>query len=202
MILLPADPKARRRAVIFLMAVVVSVWYVAREYVHEPRRAQVEFARADLERLEAQNALSRSIVGKYDELRRRTALQRRQLEIFEEFIPESEEVPELLDAISREARMTGIELSRLRPAAAESGEFYTKQTWELSLFGEYDDIGRYLARIASLPRIIKPAGLTISPAAAGGATRDMEVPLEASLRIETFVLGDPAAGQSGDGERG
>ena len=55
--------------------------------------------------------------------------------------------------------------------------------------GDYHDIGRYLARIASLPRIIKPTNISLVPAARSRATRFMDAPLEVSLVIETFVVG-------------
>ncbi len=81
-------------------------------------------------------------------------------------------------------------MTRIRPRASEAGAgFYTKQTWDLGVIGEYHDVGRFLARVASLPRIIKPTNVQVGPAPQSRATRGMEAPLEVSLRIETFVLG-------------
>lgn len=189
MALLPADPKGRKQALILMGALVAAGWYVAKMYVLDPRQQDVEASQSRLELLESQNRRSRALAARRDDLNARMEIQERQLRIFEEFIPDSEEVPELLDAISREAALTGLELSRIRPQASEAGQFYTKQTWELSVLGEYHNIGRYLARIASLPRIIKPTGVQIGGAPRSRATRDMEAPLEVSFRVETFVLG-------------
>ncbi len=192
MALLPADPRSRKQALILIAVLVAAVWYVAKMYVIDPRQAEIDRARDQLEALENQNRRSRALAARGDDLRERLRLHEQQLQIFEEFIPESEEVPELLDAISQQARLTGVELSRIRPQAAEPGEYYTKQVWELQVLGDYHNVGRYLARIASLPRIIKPTNAQISPAPRSRATRDMEAPLEVSFNIETFVLGAPA----------
>lgn len=190
---------------VLMAAIVALLWYLGWQYAISPRNAEIEVAEQELERLETQNRRSRALAARRDDLDARLELQERTLRIFEELIPDSEEVPNLLDAISQEAQLTGVEFSRIRPQAAVAGEFYTKQTWELTVLGEYHDVGRYLARIASLPRIIKPTAVQLGSAPQNRATRDMEAPLEASFRIETFVLGStpgaqppPAQGASGD----
>jgi type IV pilus assembly protein PilO len=172
-----------------MLVVVAAIWWAAKIYLLDPRGDEIGVAQDRLEELERRNRQARTAIARRDDLQSRMALMERQLRIFEEFIPDSEEVPELLDAISHEAELVGVELVRLRPQAAESGEFYTKQTWELSVLGDYHDIGRFLARVGSLPRIIKPANVQISVAPRSRATRNMEAPLEVSLVIETFVLG-------------
>ncbi len=196
MALLPADPKGRRNSLLLMGLVVVASWYVVKDRVLTPRAEEIAVAEQQLEQLQAQNRRAKVLAARKDDLLARMAVLERQLKIFEEFIPQSEEVPELLDAISRQAQLTGVELRRIRPQAVEAGEFYTKQTWELSVLGDYHDVGRYLARIASLPRIIKPTNVRMAPAPASRATRNMEAPLDVSLNIETFVLGAPQAAQS------
>jgi type IV pilus assembly protein PilO len=183
-----------------MAALVVTIWFVANQYVLTPRKETIELTQGQLSTLETQNRRSRALAARKDDLQQRLAIQERQLQIFEEFIPESEEVPELLDAISNQAQMTEVELTRIRPQTVEAGEFYMKQTWELSVLGDYHDVGRYLARIASLPRIIKPTNIQASPAPRSRATRNMEAPLEVSFNIETFVLGVPPEMQAAQGE--
>lgn len=189
MALLPADPRQRKQALVLVALVIGAGWYGAWTLVLSPTKEQITLAETELERLQSQNQRSRALAARRDDLDARLELQERALRVFEELIPDSEEVPNLLDAISQEAQLTGVEFSRIRPQAEDAGEFYKKQTWELTVLGEYHDVGRYLTRIASLPRIIKPTAIQLSPAPRNRATRDMEAPLEASFRIETFVLG-------------
>lgn len=202
MALLPTDPKQRRQVLALLILLIGGGFYLIYDYVLSPRAEQVAEKQARLEDLETKNRRSRALAARRDDLQEQINLVERQLEVFENFIPESEEVPELLDAISRQAQLVGVEFARMRPQAAELGQYYTKHTWELSVLGEYHDVGRYLARIASLPRIIKPTRLQITPAPRNRATRDMDAPLEVSFNIETFVLDTllatgPAGGGAG-----
>lgn len=200
MAVLPADPRGRKQA-LFLMAILVgAIWYVAFQWVLSPRQVRIRDMETRLATLEAQNRRSRALAARKDDVQQQLLIQERQLQIFEEFIPESEEVPELLDAISNQAQMSGVELTRIRPQTVEAAEFYMKQTWELSVLGDYHDVGRYLTRIASLPRIIKPTNVQISPASHSRATRDMVAPLEVSFNIETFVLGAAPGAQAAQGE--
>lgn len=189
MALLPADPRQRKQMLVLMGVLILLMWFLGWQYVVSPRNEGIDTAQQQLDRLETQNRRSRALAARRDDLDARLEEQERLLRVFEELIPESEEVPNLLDAISQEAQLTGVEFSRIRPQAAVAGEFYTKQTWEITILGEYHDVGRYMARIASLPRIIKPTSVQLSLAQSNRATRDMEAALEASFRIETFVLG-------------
>ena len=173
MALLAADPKSRKQQVALIALVAALGWYAVYTYFLKDRQDLLETKETMLAELEQKNRRSRALAARRDDLNRRMEIFERQLRIFEEFIPQSEEVPELLDAISREAQLTGIELARIRPRPASAGdEYYSKQTWELSVIGDYHNIGRYLARIASLPRIIKPTNVQLVTAPRTRATRE------------------------------
>jgi Tfp pilus assembly protein PilO len=118
---LPADPKGRKQAAILMMALIAAAWYSAKTYVVDPRQAALEVSSGELARLADQNERARIIVQRQVGLEERVQLVERQLRIFEELLPTSEDVPALLDAIAHEARMTGVGISRLRPQASEPG---------------------------------------------------------------------------------
>ncbi len=197
MALLPADPRQRKQALALMAVVIGGLWYVGKVYLIDPRGAEVEEVRQNVERLETKNRRSKVLAAQRDDIKARMESMEGQLDVFERLIPASEEVPELLDAISQEARFTDVELALIRPRETEATEYYTKRTWELSVQGDYHDVGRYLTRIASLPRIIRPTGVRISPGPVNQATRDMEAPLEVAFTIETFVLGGAPSDTTG-----
>ncbi len=197
MSLLPAEPRQRKQALLLMGAIVMAGWYASKIYFADPHQDVIQVRAAHLEELTSQNRRSKALAARRDDLRRRMEMYERQLRIFEEFIPQSQEVPELLDAISREAQLTGVELASIRPQNATPGEFYTQQTWQLSVVGDYHNVGRYMSRIASLPRIIKPTGVQISRAPQSRATRNMVAPLEVSFAIETYILERKEEGAEG-----
>ena len=90
----------------------------------------------------------------------------------------------------------------LRPEADQVGDFYTKESYAMEIVGEYHDIGRFLASIASLPRIITPVNLEITRFQGDRSVLDMQQPLTATLQIQTYILPTPAAPPPGEGGQG
>lgn len=201
MALVPDDPTQRNALLIGLMAVVAfyflfwDMWYV-------PRGEEIQEMETRLEQLEDQNRSAQILATRGGEqLQERLDLFERHVTQLEQLIPEREEVPALLNNMSAEARRTGVEISLLRPEPAEPGEFYTRQSYEMEVIGEYHDVGRFLTAIASLSRIITPVDMDITQSSGQNlANIDTENPVVARFRIQTYVL--PSSGTGGAGGQG
>jgi type IV pilus assembly protein PilO len=160
------------------------------------RSAEIAALETRLESLNTVNARSRAITrGAQGEVDQQLALYRQQLEVAEGLIPSAEELPNLLDAISAEATRTGVELTLIQPVGATEETYYTRRVYDMAVVGQYHQIGEFLSRVASLPRIVTPTNLTVAPravpaqaAAAQGTTTAGPVPLEARFSIETYVI--------------
>ena len=75
-------------------------------------------------------------------------------------VPERNEVPNLLDAISTRAKIRGVNLAQVVPLPERRARRRsTRITYNMSVLGHYDEIGEFLSDIASLPRIIVPQGV-------------------------------------------
>lgn len=202
---LPDDPKKRQQALVLLGIVILGAGYLYYEYVYTPMTEGVEQLEERIDVLHAQNDRAKRLAQRFGtDLQEKVKVYEQQLHALEELIPRGQEVPELLNAIATQAQISRVDLSRIRPASVDEGPYYSKYVYELAIIGEYHDVGRYLARIASLPRIIKPTNLTVSPAPAQARKEDSVAPVQATLLIETFVMGPigtteaPAAAASGD----
>lgn len=190
MAILPSEPQKRQVVMLGVMAIGL-LGYVSHSMLHSPRAERVAELETRLESLQLQNQSARAIshgAGVAD-VERRLEVYREQLVAVEGLVPLSEEVPDLLDAIATEAQRTGIELTRLQPTGSTDEQFYTRRTYDLAVVGAFHDIGYFLSRIGSLPRIITPTrlNLTVSEEDERGAAR-----LEARFSIETYVI--PAKG--------
>jgi type IV pilus assembly protein PilO len=206
MALIPDDPKQRNALLLGVLA--VALFYVFWSFWYTPKQTEVEERAAQLERLDQNNRLAQIIVARGGtELEERLARYELHVDQLERLIPQSEEVAALLNEISAAARQSGVSDPEMRPEPNEVGAFYTKETYEIEVVGEYHDIGRFLTTIASLPRIITPVDLELSPY--GGEQSlldpDLETPLTARLRIQTYILPadtNPPAGDGVGGEEG
>jgi type IV pilus assembly protein PilO len=79
-------------------------------------------------------------------------------------VPTQNEVPTLIDDISTRAKVRGITLGRIQPLGAEPGHPFDTHRYRLEVFGHYDQIGEFLADIASLARIVVPQEVIVRPA--------------------------------------
>ena len=161
MALIPEDPKQKNALIIGILA--AAVFYLFWSWWYTPANTEVTEMATRLEQLDFENRRAQILATRGgDELQERLALYERHVQSLEALIPQAEQVSELLNDMSRVARETGVEQSVIRPEADQVGEFYTKDRYALEITGEYHDIGRFLASIASLPRIINPVNLEIT----------------------------------------
>ena len=177
-----------RQKLMLAGVLVVALAYFGYTKLYEPKRAEVAALESRLENLQIQNRTARGLTdaGARAGVEQRLDVYRSQLTTVEGLIPSSEELPDLLDAISAEAQRTGVELALIQPVGATAEEFYTRRSYELAVLGSYHAIGAFLTEIASLQRIVTPTTLDLSvesEAAPGQNPR-----LQARFEIETYVL--------------
>ena len=200
MALVPDDPAQRNSLLVIL--VVLAAAYFFNDLWWSPTKEDIAQMEVRLEQLEDQNRRASVIAARGgEELQERLALYERHVVKLEELIPQSEEVPSLLNAISLEARRSDVDLARMIPEPPEPGAYYTRRSFEMAVVGEYHDIGQFLTSIASLQRIITPVDLELNPFQGQAVDDEMEAPLEARFRIQTYTLpppgGPPGATQAG-----
>jgi len=193
MALPPLDPQLRRN--LMLGGVMVALLgYLFYDYVYTPRRAEVDALRTRVEELQTRNSTARGLTrGVGTDVEGTLATYRRQLEAVEGLIPSGEELPDLLDAISAEAQRTNVEIALIQPSGATEEEYYTRRAYDMAVVGRYHDVGDFLTRVASLPRIVTPLNLTLAPTGGGAGSAANPgaadaVRVEARFSIETYVI--------------
>lgn len=196
MALIPSEP--RQRAALLVGFLALAGVYAFHSYWYTPEREQVERLETRLEQLEDRNRRARVLATRgMEELQERLAVFDRHLRQLETFIPRNEEVPRLLESMALEARRNGLgDLATIQPEPSQPGAYYTRTSYEVSVIGQYHDVGRFLAAVASLPRIITPMDLQMSvrtrtvARAGGGGAAEEPGQVDARFRIETYVLPD------------
>jgi type IV pilus assembly protein PilO len=138
--------------------------------------------------------------GTVEDLRKRLDTYRGSLALLRRLVPERNEVPNLLDDISSRGRIRGVTLSQVVPMPVEAGPVpFDTYRYNMSVIGRYDQIGQFLADVASLQRIIVPYDLTLDQAntiaakALGDTTGAL---LEAKFQVRTFVKSPTPEGQA------
>lgn len=166
------------------------------------RKAQIVAIRDTIARFEAatDSAKKELARGTVADVRKRLETYRASLALLRRLVPERNEVPNLLDDISTRGKIRGVTLSSVVPQPVEPGPSpFDTYKYNMSVIGKYDQIGQFLADVASLQRIIVPYDLTVSAAnsssakALGDSTGAM---LEAKFQIRTFVKSPNPEGEA------
>ena len=183
---LPKDPEQQKRLLIGIVPLLLLFGYY--QFMHGKKVTENETLQARFEQLEGVNAAMRpqALTGGA-ELQQKLALYEQHMKRLEELIPETEEVAQLLSSMTERAQDAAVDLALLKPESENPGQFYNEQSYQISVHGQYHDIGRFLGMVASLSRIITPVELKMT-AKEGDTLRDGTPRLETNFRIITYVV--------------
>lgn len=188
MALLPQNPEQQKKLLAGVVALVLLFMYY--QFIHMTRTAEIDVLKTRLEALETTNAAAKALAMQGGpELENKLAMLEQHMLRLEELIPQREEVPDLLHAMTLRAQAAGVELTRMSPQLEERGPYYSKQTYEIGVTGAAHRVGRYLAEVGSLPRIVTPIQLTVR-SGSGETERKGSPLLDASFRIVTYIVPD------------
>src|SRR5512138_1615726 len=166
------------------------------------RREQIAAVKDTIAKLDAatDSAKKELAHGTVEDLRKRLDTYRGSLALLRRLVPERNEVPNLLDDISTRSKIRGVTLSQVVPLPVEAGPApFDTYKYNMSVIGHYDQIGQFLADVASLQRIIVPYDLDIGAAnqnaakALGDTSGSL---LEAKFQVRTFVKSPSAEGET------
>ena len=165
-------------------------------------KARVTAVRDTIGRFEAatDSAKKELARGSVADVRKRLETYRSSLLLLRRLVPERNEVPNLLDDISTRSKIRGVTLSQVIPQPVEPGPVpFDTYKYNMSVIGRYDQIGQFMADVASLQRIIVPYDLTIAIANSqaakvlGDTTGAL---LEAKFQIRTYVKSPNSEGEA------
>jgi len=136
--------------------------------------------------------------GSVEDLKQKTDAYRVTLEALRQLVPDQNEVPGLIDAISTRAKVRGVHVASLTPQPVESGPTpFDTYRYQVSVLGHYDQIGEFLTDVAGLKRIIVPLDISLVAANATSARAlgdTSHAMLEARFVVKTYVKSAGAEG--------
>jgi type IV pilus assembly protein PilO len=200
MALLPTDQRSQIMMLLVLVAGAGGYFFWTK--VQSPQSARIATAQTEADSLaQIVEAAKRDLAsGNVEDLRRKVEEYQGSLELMRRLVPQRNEVPTLIDDISTKAKVRGVTLGKIQPLTPELGSPFDTFRYRLEVYGHFDQVGEYLADIASLPRIVVPQDVTLSPATP--ATQKLlgdtlGALLLAEFSIRTFVKGSgPPPGPS------
>src|SRR5688572_18035675 len=129
---LPKDKAGQQKLLLGIMPFLIFFGYY--QFMHGKKKEEIVVLETRLEELETKNNTARQIAQSGGpELQQKLALYEQHLKRLEELIPRNEEVAALLNGLSERAIDTNVDIALMRPEAAEQGDFYRQQTYQVNV---------------------------------------------------------------------
>lgn len=186
-------PTDQRSQIMLLLAIAAAAGgYFFWTKVHVPTNTRITSATVEIDSLQAIVAKAKADLqsGTAEDLRRKLSEYRSALGLMRRLVPERNEVPSLIDDISTKAKVRGVNLAQIQPLAREQGMPFDIDRYRVAVYGHYDQVGEFLADVASLPRIVVPQELVLrtAPQQTQRLLADtLGALLEAQFSIRTYV---------------
>ncbi|MHB8322746.1 MAG: type IV pilus inner membrane component PilO [Acidithiobacillus sp.] len=94
----------------------------------------------------------------------------RRFQDFLQQLPNRTQIPSLLDDVTLAGRSRGLDFELFQPTSEVNKNFYAKIPVKLKVIGTYNDIGRFAAAVAAMPRIVTINDIDIARMPDAGAT--------------------------------
>jgi type IV pilus assembly protein PilO len=196
------DSPDRQRAVLFTL-LLVGLAYVFWQYLYSPLREERVLTEERLATLQSYNDQARALTqpARLRDLEQREAEYQVRLAEYETLLPAEAEVPTLLEEVAFAAIENDVKIINFAPLPEVAGEVLIEIPYDVQVQGDYHDVGRFLASVVSLPRVVRPTisellqvevgavqGLTTAPQAQAPAADQPAAPTEAAPPPEYEVL--------------
>ena len=189
MALLPQNPRDQKLLVLAL--IVAGGAAVYQQMYWAPKNEELNALAVRLDTLDSLNKVAKADVAKGSATKMRQEADQfaRELAQLRHLVPTQNEVPSLLENISNAARHAGLELSDVQPDGVINGDQFDTYRYRLGVTGPYHQVAAFLSNVGSLPRIIAPINLSITPTSRVGELKPkkLEQFLDARFQVQTYV---------------
>lgn len=187
MALLPENKRDQLMLVVCVAA--LALVYVYYTYVHTPKADELTALDERIVKLtESNQVIDREVKsGRAQKLRAEADSLGRLLDLMRLLVPQSNEVPALLEQVSNAARQASLEIGPITPLGITPGEVFDTHKYRMGVTGSYHKIGLFLDNVGSLTRIMAPMNLTLRPSSKPRTRADEQL-LDAGFEVHTYVL--------------
>lgn len=149
---LEAIPTLYRWLIVLGLVIVLGIvyWYL----LYQPRMEELATLQEQINGKKTDLLKHQQIASKYETFKAEVAALEAHLSQLLQFLPKSQEIPDLIRQISDLAVRTGLQINLLRPQGEQPEEFYAKVPITVQVKGAYHAVGQFLDALGRLPRIV------------------------------------------------
>ena len=149
--LLKLPTKKKVLVLVVILGVLTGAYYYL---FFKPQQEEFSRLEGELSTLKKQLDESMAIHRDLEKFKAQVAELNKELLVVRTQLPDEKEIPELLKNVSSLGKESNLEFLLFRPKPEEPQQFYAKVPVELTVVGNYHNMGIFFDKISKLPRII------------------------------------------------
>jgi len=151
--------RVRRILLSCLLVIIISFTFYT--FSFRPRAVEIrELTKKHIRIAETLKA-SKEYIAKYRSVKVAFDSLSSQWDIFEEYLPEEQEIPELLREMAKDGKLSRVDFLLFKPLTVIPRDFYKENPIQIKVICGYHELGRFLSRIAAENRLINVSNLRL-----------------------------------------
>lgn len=151
--------------ILICAAVAVVLIGVFGYFLYLPKFNRISDLRGDIGKAEEKLTRTKRQAQAYDAFKKQYEEAKARFELVARALPEKEEIPSLLTAISQAGKAAGLKFLLFQPQDEIVKDFYAEIHVKMELAGTYHDLGVFYDKLARLSRIVNVSDFSISKTA-------------------------------------
>jgi type IV pilus assembly protein PilO len=149
--------------IILLVGMAAGFWFL----VYTPIQDDIERSKNQLSKLEQEQARLERLKEDQARMRAKVAELQQELLIAREKLPETAEIPSLLQRIHNQAKTAGLEIQNFQRLESRPQQFYLEIPVSMELTGTFDELANFFYYMGRMTRIVNVKNLAMKRKADG-----------------------------------
>lgn len=138
-------------------------------FFYMPKAEEINDLQDEYEALETKLFTLRATVKDFEKFQKEYEAAQTKFKLALQLLPEKQEIPSLLEGVSRSGKDSGLEFLLFQPGQEMQRGFYAEIPVSVQVSGGYHNIALFFDRVAKLPRIVNILNIVIqAPASTPG----------------------------------
>lgn len=144
-----------------VIGIVLVLWILYGALVGYTKVKQIQTLKKEIEELTVKRDAKKKDAAQLPKLKEEVKNLERALAYSMTVLPNTEEIPNLLDTIVNNVRFHNLDIISFKPEPEVKKDFYAEIPLNIRFAGNYKDIGEFLQTISRYPRIINVSTITL-----------------------------------------
>ena len=177
---LEALPKNKRiMAFVGVFALLIGAFFY---FSFLPKLKKIDQLDQQHQKLDAELSKVKGNAARLEKFRKEYKAAKEKFAIVKRKLPEKDEIPSLLESISRSGQDVGLEFELFQPRGETARDFYAEISVAIKVGGGYHDVARFFDRVSRLSRIVTIKDITMRP----NASKEKENLLDTQCTAVTY----------------